>query len=137
VLELLLGTAAGLRIARRIAPARETLHAPHLVDLEVAHVLRRFEREGDIDAARGSQALEALRNLDLARYARDVHLPRIWQLRAAVTAYDAVYLALAEALAAPLLTLDGRLARSHGHRARIELVAPDRTRPRPAARRDS
>ena len=125
MLELLLGTAAGRHVARRIGPARETLHAPHLVDLEVAHVLRRFVREGDIDATRGTQALEALRALDLARYAHDVHLPRIWQLREAVTAYDAAYLALAEALAAPLLTLDARLARSHGHRARIELVAPD------------
>jgi predicted nucleic acid-binding protein len=122
VLELLLGTPAGARVARRIASPRETLHAPHLVDLEVAQVLRRFERAGDIDEARGRQALEDLRALDVARYAHDVLLPRIWRLRESVTAHDAAYLALAEALAAPLLTADARLGRARGHRARVELV---------------
>jgi predicted nucleic acid-binding protein len=122
VLELLLGTPAGARVARRIEGPAETLRAPHLVDLEVAQVLRRFQREGDIDEARGRQALEALRGLDVARYPHDVLLPRIWQLRSAVTAYDAAYLALAEALAAPLLTADARLARTRGHRARVELL---------------
>jgi predicted nucleic acid-binding protein len=120
VLELLLGTPAGARVARRIAAPAETLHAPHLVDLEVAQVLRRFERAGDIDEARGRDALEVLRSLDVARYPHDLLLPRIWQLRDAVTAYDAAYLALAEALAAPLLTTDARLARSRGHRAHVE-----------------
>jgi predicted nucleic acid-binding protein len=122
VLELLLGTAAGARVAQRIAAPAETLHAPHLVDLEVAQVLRRFQREGDIDEARGREALEVLRELDVARYPHDVLLPRIWQLRDVVTAYDAAYLALAEALAAPLLTADARLARTRGHRARVEWV---------------
>jgi predicted nucleic acid-binding protein len=122
VLELLLGTPAGARVARRIGDPAETLHAPHLLDLEVAQVLRRFQREGDVDEARGREALEVLRELDLARYPHDVLLPRIWQLRDAVTAYDAAYLALAEALAAPLLTADARLARTRGHRARVELL---------------
>ena len=123
VLELLLGTPAGERVARRIAPAGTDLCAPHLLDLEVAQVLRRLVLGGDLDAERGRDALEGLRLLDVARYAHDVFLPRIWQLRDAVTAYDAAYLALAEALAAPLLTLDARLARSRGHRARVDLVA--------------
>jgi predicted nucleic acid-binding protein len=123
VLELLLGTPAGARVARRIASAGNVLSAPHLLDLEVAQVLRRFLRDGDIDLARGQEALEALRLLDIARYAHDIFLPRIWQLRDSVTAYDAAYLALAETLAAPLLTLDERLSRSRGHRARVELVA--------------
>jgi predicted nucleic acid-binding protein len=122
VLELLLGTPVGARVLRLIAAPAETLHAPHLVDLEVAQVLRRFQREGDIDEARGREALEVLRGLDVARYPHDVLLPRIWQLRDAVTAYDAAYLALAEALAAPLLTADAKLARTRGHRARVELV---------------
>jgi predicted nucleic acid-binding protein len=122
VLELLLGTPAGTRVAQRIASPAETLHAPHLIDLEVAQVLRRFEREGDIDEARGREALEVLRDLDVVRYPHDVMLPRIWQLRDAMTAYDAAYLALAEALAAPLLTADAKLARTHGHRARVELL---------------
>jgi predicted nucleic acid-binding protein len=123
VLELLLGTKAGARVAHRIESERETLSAPHLLDLEVAQVLRRFLREGDIDLARGEQALEALRVLDIARYAHDLFLPRIWQLRDSVTAYDAAYLALAEALAAPLLTADARLGRARGHRARVEIVS--------------
>jgi predicted nucleic acid-binding protein len=122
-LELLLGTPAGARVAHRIESARETLSAPHLLDVEVAQVLRRFLREGDIDLARGAHALEALRALDIARYAHDILLHRIWQLRDSVSAYDAAYLALAESLAAPVLTLDGRLSRSRGHRARIELIA--------------
>jgi predicted nucleic acid-binding protein len=122
VLELLLGTPAGRGVAERIAAPAETLHAPHLVDLEVAQVLRRFQREGDLDEARGREALAALRALDVARYPHDVLLPRIWQLRDVVTAYDAAYLALAEALAAPLLTADARLARTRGHRARVELL---------------
>jgi len=122
VLELLLGTPAGARVAHRIAAPAETLHAPHVVDLEVAQVLRRFQREGDIDEARGREALEVLRELDVARYPHDILLPRIWQLRDVVTAYDAAYLALAEALAAPLLTADARLARTRGHRARVEWV---------------
>ena len=122
VLELLLTTPAGARVAQRIAGPAETLHAPHLLDLEVAQVLRRFHREGDIDDARGRDALEVLRDLDLTRYPHDVLLPRIWQLRDAVTAYDAAYLALAEALAAPLLTADAKLAGARGHRARVELL---------------
>ena len=63
------------------------------------------------------------RTLRIARYAHDIFLPRIWQLRDSATAYDAAYLALAQSLAAPLLTLDERLSRSRGHRARVELVA--------------
>jgi predicted nucleic acid-binding protein len=122
VLELLLGTPAGARVARRIGDPAETLHAPHLLDLEVAQVLRRFVREGDVDEPRASEAIDVLSSLDLTRYPHDVLLPRIWQLREALTAYDAAYLALAEALAAPLLTADAKLARSRGHRARVEVV---------------
>ena len=63
-----------------------------------------------------------LLDLPVHRHPHDILLPRIWELRRSVTAYDAAYVALAEALDAPLLTRDGKLARSHGHRARIELV---------------
>jgi predicted nucleic acid-binding protein len=122
VLALLLrGPTAG-RVARRIAPEREALHAPHLLDLEVAQVLRRYDRAGVIDDARGREALDDLADLGIERHRHQLFLPRVWQLRHRVTAYDAVYLALAEALGAPLLTLDARLARAGGHRARVELV---------------
>jgi predicted nucleic acid-binding protein len=132
VLELLLGGPAAPRVARRIAPAEESLHAPHLLDLEVAQVVRRYHRAGTFDEERGRAALRDLVALDVQRYPHDVFLPRIWQLRDRVTAYDAAYLALAEVLGAPLLTLDARLARARGHRARVELVAAGAE---PAARR--
>src|SRR5439155_1478000 len=82
------------------------LHAPHLVDLEVAQVLRRYTASGEMDAQRGLQALEDLGDLPLVRYPHDLFLSRIWDLRDNLTAYDAAYVALAEALAAPLVTRD-------------------------------
>jgi len=105
LLELLLRTPAGVVVARWIAPARETLHAPHLIDLEVAQVLRRY-----------------LAALDLARYPHDVLLPRVWELRQNVTACDAAYLTLAEMLPATLLTRDRGLARVPGVKARVEVL---------------
>jgi predicted nucleic acid-binding protein len=120
VIELILGT--GAKIAARIARPGETLHAPHLVDVEVAHVLRRLQLAGEHEEERGLQALDDLSDLDLERYSHVEFLPRVWELHHNVTAYDAVYIALAEALRAPLLTLDEKLARSGGHRARVELA---------------
>ncbi len=73
---------------------------------------------------RADQALQDLRALSIVRYPHDVLLPRIWELRSSLTAYDAAYVALAEVLDAALLTCDGKLARSHGHDARIELFGP-------------
>jgi predicted nucleic acid-binding protein len=98
----------------------ETLHVPHLLDIEVAQVLRRCARAGVISAARGAQALTDLADLPLNRYPLFVFLPRIWQLRHNLAAYAAAYLALAEALDAPLLMRDRALA-SAGE-FRVELV---------------
>lgn len=122
LLELLLTSKTGRRVAERVAAPEVTLHAPHLVDLEVAQVLRRYVFRGVIDAARGGLALEHLTLLDLQRYTHDLFLPRIWALRDNVTAYDAAYVALAESLDVPLLTADRRLAAASGIRAPIELV---------------
>ena len=72
---------------------------------------------------RSRQALDDLAALDLTRWPHDVLLPRVWQLRSNLSAYDAAYVALAEALRAPLLTCDRRLAAAPGHRALIELIA--------------
>jgi predicted nucleic acid-binding protein len=122
VLELLLRTKAGALVERHLVAPTETFHAPHLLDVEVAQVLRRYERTRAIDARRGREALEDLADLDLTRYAHDDLLPRVWALRHGLSAYDATYVALAEALNAPLLTCDARLAGASGHHARIELV---------------
>jgi predicted nucleic acid-binding protein len=122
VIELLLDTGVGRQVAARLADPAESLHAPHVLDLEVAQVLRRTASAGELSASRGRAALEDLADLDLQRYPHDVLLPRIWAMRANVTAYDAAYLALSEVLGAPLLTCDARLARAAGHRARVEVI---------------
>lgn len=119
VIELLLGNWV---IRKRVARPSEALAAPHLIDVEVAHVLRRLCISGELDETRGQEALADLADLDLDRFAHEDLLPRVWELRHNLTAYDAVYVALAEVLRAPLLTLDEKLAKSAGHRARVELA---------------
>jgi predicted nucleic acid-binding protein len=98
------------------------LHAPHLIDLEVTQVLRRWVARRQLDELRAVQALDDLRDLDLNRYPHDVLLDRIWELRNNSSAYDAAYVALAEALGAPLLTTDARLAEVPDTRAQIEVL---------------
>jgi len=120
--ELLLQTETGMVVAKRLQAPDETLHAPHLLDVEVAQVIRRFVLSGTLAAKRASAALLDLADLDLSRYSHDVLLPRMWQLHKNLSAYDATYVALAEALGAALLTADAKLARTPGHTARMELV---------------
>lgn len=122
LLEVLLNTPAGMSIADRLFTKTETLHAPHLLDVEIAQVVRRYALAGEIESTRGLQVLEDLADLPLIRYPHDLAFPRIWELHHNLTAYDAAYLALAEALAAPLLTRDVGLASIRHHSARIELV---------------
>lgn len=122
LLEVLLRTPTAPAVERRLFAPQRTLHAPHLLDVEVAQVIRRYAANRDIDSERGRMALADLADLALLRYPHDFLLPRIWSLRNNLTAYDAAYIALAEALGAPLLTRDRRLAASSGHRAQIELV---------------
>lgn len=101
----------------------EPLAAPHLLDLEVAQVLRRHVLEGSLDAGRAGGALRDHQDLRVERYPHHLFLPRIWELRENATAYDAAYLALAEALDAELVTCDGKLADVPGHGARVRVVA--------------
>jgi predicted nucleic acid-binding protein len=122
LVEVLLNTSSGSRITERLFDRRETLHAPCLLDIEVAQVLRRYALTGELSETRGLQAMEDLSDFPLIRYPHDPFLPRIWELRHNVTAYDAVYIALAEALDAPLLTGDATLASATGHHAAIELI---------------
>jgi predicted nucleic acid-binding protein len=121
VIEWLLGLPRAEPVAARLE-SEPSAHAPHLLDLEVAQVLRRLEATGRIEADRGRQAIDDLADLDLGRHPHDVLLPRVWQLRQNLTAYDAVYVALAEALDAPLLTLDRRLARATSVHAIVQVV---------------
>jgi predicted nucleic acid-binding protein len=122
-LELLLRAAGHRQLVTRTLTSAELLVAPHLLDLEVAHVLRRFVAGGELTAARAEQALADYDDLRIARYPHRPLLPRIWQLRENYTAYDAAYLALAEALGAPLVTCDRRLATAPGHRATVECIS--------------
>ena len=120
--EWLLQSSAGQRIENRIYARDESLHAPHLLDVEVSQVLRRLVRDKIVAEDRAGEAIEDLRDLRVARYPHSVMLPRIWQLRHTLSAYDAAYVALAEALDAPLLTCDARIASASGHRAKVEVV---------------
>lgn len=117
----LLQTSHGQRIEARIYAHRETLHAPHLLDLEVTQVLRRLTQQGVVSAGRANEAIRDFLDLRLARYPHLLLLPRIWQLRHNFSAYDAAYIVLAEKIGAPLITRDGRLASASGHRATVEL----------------
>ncbi len=119
---MLLATPVGDTIASRIFSGEETLHAPHLLDLEVAQVLRRYYAAGDLSSDRGGVALQDLGAFPIKRYPHDLFLGRIWEMRENVTAYDAAYIALAEALPARLITRDRKLANALGHRAEVELV---------------
>ncbi len=122
LIEALLRTPAAQDVEGRLFAPGQTLHAPHVLDVEVAQVIRRYTANGEINAERGRLALADLADLPLRRYPHDFLLPRIWDLRNNLTAYDAAYVALAEALDTKLLTRDRRLAAAVGHHARIELV---------------
>ncbi len=122
-LELLLNTESGQLVSDRIEDELESLHVPHLLTAEVAQVLRRYVATGMLKPARARSALEDLLDLDAACYGHEELLPRAWELRANLTIYDALYVALTEALSATLLTFDRKLAAAPGHAARVEVPA--------------
>lgn len=123
LIEALLRTALGERCAERLLRPGDALYAPHLLDVEVMQVLRRYARRGDLPDARGREALRDFADFPLTRCSHEPLVERIWELRDSLSAYDAAYVALAEALDAPLVTCDARLARTRGHNARIEVLA--------------
>jgi predicted nucleic acid-binding protein len=122
VVELLLDTVAGRRVGVLIADAGMGLHVPHLLDAEAVSALRRLAREGIVEDEEAASAIDDLLALDLQRHSHEGLLERVWTLRKNLTVYDAMYVALAEALDATLVTCDGRLARATGIRARVEVI---------------
>lgn len=96
-------------------------NAPQLIDLEVAQVFRRWVRGDRMEAAQGKRALGLMNDLPLHRWPHQVLMPRVWELRENLTAYDAAYVALAEALECVLVTRDQRLASAPG--VRVEVMA--------------
>jgi predicted nucleic acid-binding protein len=122
VVDLLLRTPPGRKVEERILDIEETVHVPHLLDVEVAQALRRYALNGELTDSRAREALTDLADLPLIRYPHTEFLARVWDMHKSVTAYDGVYAALAEALEAPLVTTDGKLARAHGFEAKVELI---------------
>ena len=122
ILELLLRTPFGAAVEARLFRPNETVHVPALLDLEVAQVLRRYVARGDLAEPRARASLDLLVAFPMERYSHEPLVRRIWKLRDNLTAYDAAYVALAEALRAPLLTCDSKLAAAAGTKAKIELV---------------
>lgn len=122
LLEFLLQTPVGTRVETRLFRDEDELHAPHLLDVEVLQALRRFVRTGEISADRAAEAITDLSEFDLHRHGHLDFLGSAWKLRTDITAYDAMYVVLAAALDAPMVTCDAPLSRTLGHRARIELI---------------
>lgn len=124
---IVLDASAALSALLNAGPARESLaseqvHAPHLIDSEVASGLRRHVATGRIAAEHGWVALDAWRRLGLTRYATQGLLERVWELRSNLSAYDAGYVALAESLGCALVTADARISRAPGLRCSITVV---------------
>lgn len=102
----------------------ETLHAPHVIDVEVTHAVRGLVARGELSLDGAFLARRDAAEMPMTLYPHALLLERAWQLRDTLSTYDAVYIALAELLPAPLITCDARLAGSTGHAAEIELFAP-------------
>lgn len=120
-IDWLLQTPTGLRVEQRIFSRSESIHAPHLLDLEVAQVLRRLVFQKTISPGRADEAVRDLLDLRIVRFPHLPLLPRIWQYRDNLSAYDAAYVVLAETLRVPLVTCDSKLASAPGHAVSIEL----------------
>lgn len=121
VVEVVMGTPHGFVIEEAVFGSGEPIAAPHLIDVEVLHVVRRCHRQRLLTTERSEQALGDLANLPIMRYG---HLPlysAVWRLRDHLKAYDATYVALAEMFDAPIVTCDGKLARSTGHKVNVRL----------------
>jgi predicted nucleic acid-binding protein len=123
VIEVLLDTDLGRRIEQQVwGDLRRTPNAPHLLDVEVMQVVGRLVRSKHLEADAAAAIVDDLRNLDLVRHSHVDLLDRVLEPRSNLTAYDGVYLALAQALNATVLTCDGKLAKAPGSRAKVTVV---------------
>jgi predicted nucleic acid-binding protein len=120
VLDVLLQAPKAPWIAQHLFAPGQSVQVPHVIDLEVLQVLRRYSRTADMGAVHAEQALQVFWSMPLNRYPHTVLAPRIWELRYSFTAYDAAYIALAEALDCPLMTCDRALG--SGHQAKVIVV---------------
>lgn len=115
-----IGTPSGL--VQRLTDDGD-LHAPHLIDIEVLNALRRLSSQGELSDDRATDALADFRELAIVRYPHIGLSDRIWQLRHNLTAYDAAFVALAEALDVPLITCDHGISQAPGHSATVEVFS--------------
>jgi predicted nucleic acid-binding protein len=122
IVDLVVEPRAVTRAIRARLQADPDIHVPHLVDTEVTNALRRKLLSGQLDPLRARRAIRRLTTMHLVRWQQTQLLGRALALRDQLSAYDAIYVAMAEATGATLVTRDARLARSTGHRARVELV---------------
>jgi predicted nucleic acid-binding protein len=122
MLEVLFQTREGRAAETWLFERQEAAHAPHLLDVEVAQVIRKFAANGRVNVERARAALDDFADFPLQRHPHVLLLPRIWTLREHFTAYDACYVALAGILDATLLTRDRRLAAAARRHAQVELV---------------
>jgi predicted nucleic acid-binding protein len=125
IVGVLVGRPRNRRLADRLG-ADGDLHAPHLLDVELLHTLRRLVTTGQLGEDRAADARTDFADLTIVRYEHAALADRIWALRHNLTAYDATFVALREVLGVPLVTCDARLANASGHVAQVELFGEER-----------
>lgn len=121
VVAMFLNLGPGAAHVRERLRQTEDVHVPHIFDVEVIQALRRHSLRGDLSEENSRLILSLLQEMKVIRYPHIGLLPRIWELKENVTAYDAAYVALAEVLNAPLVTMDAKLAQAPGIRAAVEV----------------
>jgi predicted nucleic acid-binding protein len=123
LIELLTRSDRGRRVEARALRPTESIHAPALIDVEVAQVLRRYAASDQVPEHWARAALDLVVAFPMTRYLHEPLMRRVWELKENATAYDAAYIALAEALRAPLVTCDAKLSRIPGSVAAVEVIS--------------